>query len=81
MTTVPRPHSFTLDQALQALPPRAAQVIALLYGLWDGTPYSVRVVARTLHLSEPTVRRLEAEALKALRAHPAILPMVLGRGA
>jgi DNA-directed RNA polymerase sigma subunit (sigma70/sigma32) len=81
MNTVSRIHSATLHQAVHALPPRAAQVIALLYGLWDGTPYPVRTVAKTLHLSEASVRRIEAEALRALRAHPALLPTVLGRGA
>jgi len=81
MKTGSRLHSSTLQRALQALPPRAAQVMALLYGLWDGTPYPVRVVAKTLHLSEASVRRIEADALRALRAHPAILPTVLGRGA
>ncbi len=81
MKTASRIHSPTLQQAVQALPPRAAQVMALLYGLWDGTPYSVRAVAQTLHLSEASVRRIEADALRALRAHPAMLPTVLGRGA
>jgi len=76
-----RRHSAALETALQALPPKGAQVIALLYGLWDGTPYPVRTVAQTLHLSEASVRRIEAEALRALRAHPTLLPTVLGRGA
>lgn len=81
MSIASRPHSAALHRALQALPPRAAQVMALLYGLWNGTPYSVRTVAQTLHLSEASVRRIEADALKALRAHPALLPTLLGRGA
>lgn len=81
MKTVSHIHWATLQQAVQALPPRAAQVMALLYGLWDGTPYSVRVVAKTLQLSEAAVRRIEADALRALRTHPAILPTVRARGA
>lgn len=61
----------SLFDALQTLPPLTYQVVLLTYGLVHGTPYSVRQIARTLSLSEASVRCLQADALKHLRGIPA----------
>lgn len=61
----------SLFDALQTLPTLTYQVVLLTYGFVNGTPRSVRTIARQLGLSEASVRRLQADALKHLRGIPA----------
>lgn len=61
----------SLFDALQTLPTLTYPVVLLTYGLVNGTPYTVRTIARQLSLSETSVRRLQADALKHLRGIPA----------
>ncbi len=61
----------SLFDALQTLPTLTYQVVLLTYGLVNGTPYTVRTIARQLSLSETSVHRLQADALAHLRGIPA----------
>jgi len=71
----------SLFDALQTLPTLTYQVVLLTYGLVNGTPYTVRTIARQLSLSEPSVRRLQADALAHLRGIPAFRQLVATRQA
>ncbi|HZU06945.1 MAG TPA: sigma-70 family RNA polymerase sigma factor [Chloroflexota bacterium] len=58
----------TLDKALREhLPPRAAQVLRLRYGLPDGRPRTLGEIAEEVGVSRERVRQIEAEALQRLR--------------
>jgi RNA polymerase primary sigma factor len=55
-----------LQQALDKLPPREAQILRLRYGLADGRVYTLEEVGQTIGVTE-RVRQLEAQALNRLR--------------
>ena len=69
----------SLCDALQTLPTLTYQVVLLTYGFVNGTPRSVRTIARQLALSEASVRRLQADALKHLRGIPAFRSLAATR--
>jgi DNA-directed RNA polymerase sigma subunit (sigma70/sigma32) len=69
----------SLFDALQTLPTLTYQVVLLTYGFVNGTPRSVRTIARQLALSEASVRRLQADALKHLRGIHAFRSLAAAR--
>lgn len=56
-----------LSRAMEQVPPRSRQVLALRYGLRDGTPCTLDEVAVRLHVSRERVRQLEARGIAQLR--------------
>ncbi len=56
-----------LQQALDKLPPREAQILRLRYGLVDGRVYTLEEVGQTIGVTRERVRQLEAQALNRLR--------------
>ncbi|MCY3781109.1 MAG: sigma-70 family RNA polymerase sigma factor [Chloroflexi bacterium] len=56
-----------LQQALDKLPPREAQILRLRYGLADGRVYTLEEVGQTIGVTRERVRQLEAQALNRLR--------------
>ncbi len=56
-----------LQQALDKLPPREAQILRLRYGLADGRIYTLEEVGQTIGVTRERVRQLEAQALNRLR--------------
>ena len=56
-----------LQQALDRLPPREAQILRLRYGLEDGRVYTLEEVGQTIGVTRERVRQLEAQALNRLR--------------
>ena len=56
-----------LQQALNKLPPREAQILRLRYGLADGRVYTLEEVGQTIGVTRERVRQLEAQALNRLR--------------
>ncbi len=56
-----------LDEALDRLPPREAQILRLRYGLEDGRVYTLEEVGQTIGVTRERVRQLEAQALNRLR--------------
>jgi len=58
---------FQLQQALDKLPPREAQILRLRYGLADGRVYTLEEVGQTIGVTRERVRQLEAQALNRLR--------------
>lgn len=56
-----------LESALMKLTPRESDVLRRRYGLWDGTPVSVKDVAIDLDLSRSRIAQIEAKALRKLR--------------
>ena len=56
-----------LQQALDKLPPREAQILRLRYGLGDGRVYTLEEVGQTIGVTRERVRQLEAQALNRLR--------------
>lgn len=56
-----------LQQALNRLPPREAQILRLRYGLEDGRVYTLEEVGQTIGVTRERVRQLEAQALNRLR--------------
>lgn len=56
-----------LQQALDRLPPREAQILRLRYGLGDGRVYTLEEVGQTIGVTRERVRQLEAQALNRLR--------------
>ena len=59
----------TLGVALQSLGDREAKIIALRYGLHDGTCHTFEQVATQLHMPRHSVRKLENSALRSLREY------------
>ena len=58
---------FQLQQALDKLPAREAQILRLRYGLADGQVYTLEEVEQTIGVTRERVRQLEAQALQRLR--------------
>ncbi len=56
-----------LQQALDKLPAREAQILRLRYGLADGRVYTLEEVGQTIGVTRERVRQLEAQALQRLR--------------
>ena len=56
-----------LQQALDKLPEREAQILRLRYGLADGRVYTLEEVGQTIGVTRERVRQLEAQALNRLR--------------
>ena len=56
-----------LQQALDKLPEREAQILRLRYGLGDGRVYTLEEVGQTIGVTRERVRQLEAQALNRLR--------------
>ncbi len=56
-----------LQQSLDKLPPREAQILRLRYGLADGRVYTLEEVGQTIGVTRERVRQLEAQALNRLR--------------
>jgi len=56
-----------LQQALDKLPAREAQILRLRYGLADGRVYTLEEVGQTIGVTRERVRQLEAQALNRLR--------------
>ncbi|MCY3718811.1 MAG: sigma-70 family RNA polymerase sigma factor [Anaerolineaceae bacterium] len=56
-----------LDEALDRLPEREAQILRLRYGLEDGRVYTLEEVGQTIGVTRERVRQLEAQALNRLR--------------
>ncbi len=56
-----------LQQALDKLPAREAQILRLRYGLVDGRVYTLEEVGQTIGVTRERVRQLEAQALNRLR--------------
>ena len=56
-----------LQQALDRLPAREAQILRLRYGLADGRVYTLEEVGQTIGVTRERVRQLEAQALNRLR--------------
>jgi len=56
-----------IQQALDKLPSREAQILRLRYGLADGRVYTLEEVGQTIGVTRGRVRQLEAQALNRLR--------------
>ncbi|MCU0511762.1 MAG: sigma-70 family RNA polymerase sigma factor [Anaerolineae bacterium] len=56
-----------IQQALDKLPSREAQILRLRYGLADGRVYTLEEVGHTIGVTRERVRQLEAQALNRLR--------------
>ncbi|MEO1163210.1 MAG: sigma-70 family RNA polymerase sigma factor [Chloroflexota bacterium] len=56
-----------LQEALDKLPAREAQILRLRYGLADGRVYTLEEVGQTIGVTRERVRQLEAQALNRLR--------------
>lgn len=56
-----------IQQALDKLPTREAQILRLRYGLADGRVYTLEEVGHTIGVTRERVRQLEAQALNRLR--------------
>lgn len=56
-----------IQQALDKLPAREAQILRLRYGLADGRVYTLEEVGQTIGVTRERVRQLEAQALNRLR--------------
>ena len=56
-----------MQQALDKLPDREAQILRLRYGLADGRVYTLEEVGQTIGVTRERVRQLEAQALNRLR--------------
>ncbi|MCI0579585.1 MAG: sigma-70 family RNA polymerase sigma factor [Chloroflexi bacterium] len=56
-----------IDQALEKLGPREAQILRLRYGLQDGEPHTLEEVGEMFGISRERIRQVEKEALKKLR--------------
>ncbi len=56
-----------LQNALNRLPTREAQILRLRYGLEDGRVYTLEEVGQTIGVTRERVRQLEAQALNRLR--------------
>lgn len=66
-TALTRARREAVLEALEALPPREAEVIRLRYGLDGAPPLTLEEVARRLRVTRERVRQLERKALTRLR--------------
>jgi RNA polymerase primary sigma factor len=58
-----------LRQALSALTPREATIMAMRFGLYDGNPHTLDEIGKALGLTRERIRQLEKQSLSKLR-HP-----------
>jgi len=58
-----------LRRALCVLSPREAKIMAMRFGLYDGTPRTLDEIGKSLGLTRERIRQLEKESLSKLR-HP-----------
>ena len=58
-----------LRDALDALTPREATIMAMRFGLYDGNPHTLDEIGRALGLTRERIRQLEKQSLSKLR-HP-----------
>jgi RNA polymerase primary sigma factor len=58
-----------LRRALDVLSPREAKIMAMRFGLYDGTPRTLDEIGKHLGLTRERIRQLEKESLSKLR-HP-----------
>jgi RNA polymerase primary sigma factor len=58
-----------LRRALNVLSPREAKIMAMRFGLYDGTPRTLDEIGKHLGLTRERIRQLEKESLSKLR-HP-----------
>ena len=58
-----------VNEVLETLTPREAEVLRLRFGLRDGTPHTLEDVGREFNVTRERIRQIEAKALRKLR-HP-----------
>jgi RNA polymerase primary sigma factor len=58
-----------LAEVLHTLTPREAKVLAMRFGLTDGTPHTLEEVGLEFAVTRERIRQIEAKALRKLR-HP-----------
>ncbi|MCL2024123.1 MAG: RNA polymerase sigma factor RpoD, partial [Oscillospiraceae bacterium] len=58
-----------LADVLHTLTPREAKVLAMRFGLTDGTPHTLEEVGLEFAVTRERIRQIEAKALRKLR-HP-----------
>ena len=56
-----------IDQILELLPPREAQILKLRYGLANGETHTLREVGVKIGVSRERIRQIEAQAIRRLR--------------
>jgi RNA polymerase primary sigma factor len=56
-----------LDQVLEILPPREAQILKLRFGLSNGETHTLAEVGYKIGVSRERVRQIEAQAFRRLR--------------
>lgn len=67
---LPSETTKTIQELLSELTDREERVIRLRYGIDDGIPRTLEVIAKEFNLSPQSIHRIEAKAIKKLR-HPA----------
>ena len=60
-----------LDEVLDSLPPRVAQIMRLRYGLWDNRPLTLKELGNKFGVTRERIRQICENALRRLR-HPKI---------
>ncbi len=58
-----------VNEVLETLTPREAEVLRLRFGLKDGTPHTLEEVGKEFNVTRERIRQIEAKALRKLR-HP-----------
>ena len=58
-----------VNEVLETLTPREAEVLRLRFGLRDGTPQTLEEVGKAFNVTRERIRQIEAKALRKLR-HP-----------
>lgn len=58
-----------VNEVLETLTPREAEVLRLRFGLGEGTPQTLEEVGRAFNVTRERIRQIEAKALRKLR-HP-----------
>jgi RNA polymerase primary sigma factor len=58
-----------LNEALNTLSPREAEILRLRFGLYDGTIYTLEQLGNTFGITRERVRQIEKKAIVKLR-HP-----------
>jgi len=56
-----------IDQILETLPPREAQILKLRFGLFNGETHTLQEVGIKFGVSRERVRQIEAQAIRRLR--------------
>jgi RNA polymerase primary sigma factor len=56
-----------IDQVLEMLPPREAQILKLRFGLSNGETHTLAEVGLKMGISRERVRQIEAQAIRRLR--------------